>query len=154
MTFTDWGPVGPALALLAMAGVVASYLLLRREMRSELKKLREMIEQHPVPASEVGATEIPEKKPVSPVAPAPAATTALPVPSPAKSKPTVTLPKAPVQEEITPEILAVIAAAVAQFIGAGARIRSTRLLTSPMGISPWAQQGRVIIQASHNLGAR
>ena len=55
-----------------------------------------------------------------------------------------------VSDEISPEILAVIAAAVAQFCGKSFRIRSARVV-HPVGTSPWAQQGRVFIQASHNL---
>jgi Tfp pilus assembly protein FimV len=55
-----------------------------------------------------------------------------------------------VEEGISPAILAVIAAAVAHFVGTSARVRSARLV-HPMGASPWAQQGRVFVQASHNL---
>jgi len=53
-------------------------------------------------------------------------------------------------DEVSPEILAVIAAAVAHFIGKSARIRSARLVHAT-GTNPWAQQGRVFVQASHNL---
>jgi len=137
MTILEIGLLGPALAIVALAGVVVSYLLLRREMRAELAKLREVVETrstgrtttaHPIAKPEA-STVLPQKLKTAP-APAPA------------------------KEEITPDILAVIAAAVAHFVGAGARIRSTRLLPTPGGISSWAQQGRVIIQASHNLGMR
>ena len=137
MTFMEIGLLGPALALLAVAGVVISYLLLRREMRAELAKLREIVE----------TSSTAESKPAASIA-KPEARTALP------QKPKAAPAPAPAKEEITPDILAVIAAAVAHFVGAGARIRSTRLLPTPGGISPWAQQGRVIIQASHNLGMR
>jgi methylmalonyl-CoA carboxyltransferase large subunit len=62
-------------------------------------------------------------------------------------------PVAPKQEEeqIEPEILMVIAAAVAAFMGHKARIRRVRRSATP-GMNPWAQQGRVSIQASHNVG--
>lgn len=150
MTFTDFGPIGPALALLAVAGMVVSYLLLRREMQSELQKLRELVEQRSERTPQVVAPPAPEPKLQSAPIAAPAAKTA----APPKPVPAATPPPAPAHEELTQEILAVIAAAVAQFVGAGARIRSTRLLAAPAGASPWAQQGRVIIQASHNLGAR
>ena|SRR5215472_10623603 len=53
-------------------------------------------------------------------------------------------------EEITPEILVVLTAAVAAFLGKKARIRRASLASRGSGNS-WAQQGRVFVQASHNL---
>lgn len=44
----------------------------------------------------------------------------------------------------------VLSAAVAAFLGKRARIRSARLV-GPDRSSAWAQQGRVFVQASHNL---
>ncbi len=56
------------------------------------------------------------------------------------------------REEVTPEILAVIAAAASAFLGSEVRIRSASLMQSPIkNVSPWSQQGRVFVQASHNL---
>jgi len=53
---------------------------------------------------------------------------------------------------VTPELLVVIAAAVTAFLGKKVRIRSAKMLQSPYEIiNPWAQQGRVFVQASHNL---
>ena len=52
-----------------------------------------------------------------------------------------------VSEEITDEILTVISAAVAAFLGVRAHVRQIRLIRSPA----WAQQGRVTIQGSHQL---
>jgi hypothetical protein len=43
----------------------------------------------------------------------------------------------------------VIAAAVAAFVGKSARVHSARYVHE--GMSPWAQPGRVFVQASHNL---
>ncbi len=58
---------------------------------------------------------------------------------------------APVVEEgISPEILMVLSAAVAAFLGKRARIRRASIMPAP-GASAWAQQGRVFVQASHNL---
>jgi hypothetical protein len=57
------------------------------------------------------------------------------------------------KEEIAPETLAVIAAAVTAFLGKKVRIHQARLV-NPEVVSPWAQQGRVYVQASHNLGRR
>jgi methylmalonyl-CoA carboxyltransferase large subunit len=61
----------------------------------------------------------------------------------APARPTAAAPSA---EGISEEIVLVIAAAVAAFLGKKAPIRQIRLL----GSAAWAQQGRVIIQASHN----
>jgi len=53
----------------------------------------------------------------------------------------------PAQPEITEEELIAISAALGAYLGVRVRIRQIRLLSSPA----WAQQGRVSIQASHNL---
>jgi methylmalonyl-CoA carboxyltransferase large subunit len=59
------------------------------------------------------------------------------------------------EETVTPEILVVIAAAVTAFLGKKVRIRSAKMLQSPYEIvNPWSQQGRVFVQASHNLRLR
>ncbi|HWR35293.1 MAG TPA: hypothetical protein VN622_05425 [Clostridia bacterium] len=52
--------------------------------------------------------------------------------------------------EVTEETLVVIAAAVAAFLGKRVRVRQAKLI-QPAGTSAWAQQGRVYVQASHNL---
>ena len=58
-------------------------------------------------------------------------------------------------EEITPEMLVVMAAAVTAFLGKKVRIRSAKMLQSPYEVvNPWSQQGRVFVQASHNLRPR
>ena len=62
----------------------------------------------------------------------------------------VPVPPAPVAPDVTPEILAVIAVAVTTFLGKKVRIHSARPISGP-GANYWAQQGRVFIQASHNL---
>jgi methylmalonyl-CoA carboxyltransferase large subunit len=59
--------------------------------------------------------------------------------------------KATAKEEVTPEILVVITAAVTAFLGKKVRIRSAKLLQSPYEVvNPWSQQGRAIVQASHH----
>ncbi len=56
------------------------------------------------------------------------------------------------QEEVSSDTLLIIAAAVTAFLGKKVRIRSARQLQSPYEIiNPWAQQGRVVVQASHLL---
>ncbi len=57
--------------------------------------------------------------------------------------------------EVSTEVLILISAAVTAFLGKKVRIRSAKMLQSPYEIvNPWAQQGRVIMQASHNLQVR
>ncbi len=57
--------------------------------------------------------------------------------------------------EPKPETLAIIAAAATAFLGKAARIRSARLAPATVeNVSPWSQQGRVIVQTSHNLRTR
>ncbi|BCS34875.1 hypothetical protein TBR22_A41010 [Luteitalea sp. TBR-22] len=50
-------------------------------------------------------------------------------------------------DEIAPEILLAISAAVAAFLGERAHVRQIRLISS----QAWGQQGRVNVQASHTL---
>ena len=56
-------------------------------------------------------------------------------------------------ESIPLEIQAVIAAAAVATLGESAAVRSVRSL-SPHGVSPWSQQGRAMVQGSHNLRVR
>ncbi len=53
----------------------------------------------------------------------------------------------PSEPELTEEELLAISAAIAAFMGVRVHIRQIRLLSS----RSWAQQGRVSIQASHNV---
>jgi hypothetical protein len=58
-------------------------------------------------------------------------------------------------EQPKPEMLAVMTAAATAFLGKTARIRSTKLVSvAAENASPWSQQGRVIVQTSHNLRTR
>ena len=59
--------------------------------------------------------------------------------------------KAKSSPEMTPETLAVIAAAVTEFLGQRVKIRSARMLQTEYEVDRWARQGRVMVQASHNL---
>ena|SRR5579862_7980402 len=112
--------------LLLPLGIVAGWLagtaMSRQMIRSEVQRLESLIAPPPAP-------------PPPPVAVAPAAKPA----GPEKV------------EELTPEIVMVLSAAVAAFLGKRARIRAARLIrTAPS--NTWAQQGRAFVQASHNLG--
>ena len=81
-----------------------------------------------------------------------AAAAPAPVPAAALAAPPAPLSPEPEKvEEVSPEIIMVLTAAVAAFLGKRARIRGARLVrTAPS--NAWAQQGRVFVQASHNLG--
>jgi methylmalonyl-CoA carboxyltransferase 12S subunit len=58
-------------------------------------------------------------------------------------------------EEISPEMLVVMAAAVTAFLGKKVRIRSAKMLQPPReSANPWSQQGRMLVHASHNLRKR
>jgi methylmalonyl-CoA carboxyltransferase large subunit len=57
---------------------------------------------------------------------------------------------APPPEELSEELLTVLSAAIAAFLGVKARIRQVRLI----GREGWAQQGRASIMASHRLAGR
>lgn len=52
---------------------------------------------------------------------------------------------------IKPEIQVAIAAAAVVAAGPNARVRSARLVKPHEDASPWSQQGRVLVQTSHNL---
>ena len=61
---------------------------------------------------------------------------------------------APGRGRVQPEMLAVITSAATAFLGKNARVRSARLIPAAQEtVSPWSQQGRVVVQTSHNLRA-
>jgi methylmalonyl-CoA carboxyltransferase large subunit len=98
----------------------------RRMVRSEVRRLESLIENR---NGKTAAAPLP-------------ALTAQPAPKPAEPEQV---------EEVTPETIMVLTAAVAAFLGKRARIRSARLVRAAPS-NAWAQQGRAFIQASHNLG--
>lgn len=53
-------------------------------------------------------------------------------------------------EETAPEIKAAIVAAAVATVGPNAEVKSIKPAGRP-GTSPWTQQGRVMVQGSHNL---
>jgi len=59
----------------------------------------------------------------------------------------------PKQAQTKPEIVAALTAAATAFLGKKARVRSAQLLPSAQqdGAGAWAQQGRMIVQTSHNM---
>jgi methylmalonyl-CoA carboxyltransferase large subunit len=68
-------------------------------------------------------------------------------PVPAMPSIQATPPLEPAKSEITEEELLAISAAIAAYLGVRVHIRQIRLLSS----RTWAQQGRVSVQASHNV---
>jgi len=58
------------------------------------------------------------------------------------------------REPVSSHLLATITAAATAFLGRHVHIRSLRSVPSQQSVSPWTQQGRVSVQASHNLRAR
>ena len=116
------------------AGWLAGAAMSRRMVRSEVARLESLIESR-----NGKAAPVPAPVPVPAVAPAPAVAL---TPKP---------PEPEAVEEVSPEIIMVLTAAVAAFLGKRARVRGARLVrTAPS--NAWAQQGRVFVQASHNLG--
>jgi methylmalonyl-CoA carboxyltransferase large subunit len=117
--------------ILVIAWAIA-FITTRRKMLAEIDLLRSMIYEHVQREREAAKVTAPAKLP--PVADAPLLSTS-----------------SRDEEKISEQTLALISAAVAAYLGKTARIRSARRLQADE-LSTWAQQGRVYVQASHNLG--
>ncbi|MGO8985822.1 MAG: hypothetical protein ACLPHI_17845 [Terriglobales bacterium] len=64
-------------------------------------------------------------------------------------------PAMPAGDEITPEVLQSITETITALLGKKVRVRSVKILQTPdPSANSWAQQGRVVVQASHNLAQR
>jgi hypothetical protein len=59
-----------------------------------------------------------------------------------------------IDAEIAPEIQAAIAAAAVVAAGERVRVHAMRLVKSEAERNAWSQQGRVLVQTSHNVRAR
>lgn len=58
----------------------------------------------------------------------------------------------PADQEVSPEVLVMLAAVATTYLGKKVRVRSAKMLQTPYEIvNPWAQHGRVFVQASHYL---
>jgi methylmalonyl-CoA carboxyltransferase large subunit len=123
------------------AGIVAGRIAARNAVRAEMDELKALLRARNGDMQPAA----PAPRPVEP------AQAAVREPVAALSAPAEAVAAAPVVEEgIRPEVLMVLTAAVAAFLGKKARIRRASL--APMGPqSAWAQQGRVFVQASHIL---
>ncbi len=143
--------------LAAAVGSVLTYVSLQRAFRRALSELRTETERQvsALTGTLKGLeTRVGELAKATAIRPA----TVAAAPPVAKVEAPAAAAKAAVdrkQEEISPEIMVVIAAAVTAFLGKKVRIRSAKTLQSPYEIvNPWSQQGRVFVQASHNLRSR
>ncbi|MGO9862037.1 MAG: hypothetical protein ACLPLR_00375 [Terriglobales bacterium] len=141
--------------LAAAVGSVLTYVSLQRAFRRALSELRTETERQ---VSALTGTLKGLETRVGELAKATAIRPATVAAAPPVAKVEAPAAKAAVdrkQEEISPEIMVVIAAAVTAFLGKKVRIRSAKTLQSPYEIvNPWSQQGRVFVQASHNLRSR
>ncbi len=146
-----------AIVIVAVAiGCVLTYVGLQRAFRRAVSELRlESERKLDALTTALNALQTQVAKLSQPAAIAPVSA---PVSAPvAKVEAAVPAAKAatPQAEEVTPELLVVMAAAVTAFLGKKVRIRSAKMLQSPYEIvNPWSQQGRVFVQASHNLRSR
>ncbi len=102
-------------------------------LRGELSRLGQRVAALEAAAAAPVATAAAVKKEAETKAPRLA-------PSPSPAQPAVA-------ERLSEELILAISAAIAAFVGKKAHIRQIRLI----GSAAWAQQGRVMIQASHAL---
>jgi hypothetical protein len=130
------------IAVLAVAGWVSLFAISRRAIESECAALRVEFERR---ISAVSA----EVKALQPAADAHDASPLAHVTAQAAAN--------PVQQtdEITPETVAMITKTITALLGKKIRVLSVKLLQMP-NVTPesWAHQGRVVVQASHNLVQR
>ena len=133
-----------AVAAVMIVGYVAVYFLLQRSLNRTVEKLRgEWANEF---RSLMVAAHLEEK-------PKPSAATPAPSPQPVAVAP-LPAPVAAKREEVSAETLLVMAAAVTAFLGKKVRIRSAKMLYSNESFNAWSQQGRAVVQASHNVAQR
>ena len=117
-----------------------------RVLREELARLAERVaalESGRDGLVAVGVPAVPAVPPNGAAAGTAVASPPAPAPTPAAAKAAPAAVKG-----VSDEVLVVISAAIAAFLGKKPRIRQVRLITS----SQWSTQGRVNIQASHAFG--
>ena len=141
-----WSVAAIGLFLAAIGACVATYLIIRSKLKSEIDAIRAEMTSLLVKAPSGFTQESPKSEAVL-SEPRSAEVLKAPVPAPACPTPAAS----PASEGLAHETLVVIAAAVSAFLGKSVRLRSARLIHPSEG-NAWAQQGRVFVQASHNLG--
>ena len=127
--------------VMVIAGYVVTYFLSQRALKQAIAELRREFDQRLIAAQ-------------AKAVPAPAAVVAPPVTASAIAQPVAAKPVEAPREEVTPETLLILAAAVTAFLGKKVRIRSAKMLYAHESFNAWSQQGRVVVQASHNLAQR
>lgn len=138
---TDWA----AMTVIAGAGCVAIYAGLERAMRRAVRERQRDTERQlnamatTVKALQSRVAELGRLQ----AARGEVVVMATPAESGARAK----------QAQTKPEIVAALTAAATAFLGKKARVRSAQLQlnTQQDSAGAWAQQGRVIVQTSHNL---
>jgi hypothetical protein len=136
-----------SLFVVAVAGAALGYRFSQRSFRRTLNELEDKTSRQLSLLSETVKSLEAEIAQLRKSASAESAAAAAPLSSPQRNA--IATAQA---QEITPDTLVVLAAAVTAYLGKKVRIRSAKMLQSPYEIvNPWAQQGRAIVQASHNL---
>jgi hypothetical protein len=134
------------IAVLAVAGWVLLLIVSRSAIQSECAALRVEFERRiSALSAQVKALQpAAEAHNASPSANALAHVTALAAANPVQQT-----------DEVTPETVAMITKTITALLGKKIRVLSVKLLQMP-NVTPesWAQQGRVVVQASHNLVQR
>src|SRR4051812_29564146 len=134
------------LLFLVIIACAVTYMMVQRTLKQDIAALRAQIKRD-LDAKSVHLDTDPKTEIVKPAKAAePTSVSAKP-----ETKSTVAAQPQQIVEELAHETLVVIAAAVSAFLGKSVRLRSARLI-QPVEGSAWAQQGRVFVQASHNLG--
>ena len=136
--------VACCVGLLSLRSKTERFAELQQTSEQQIRQLTSTVRQLEARLAELANAPVPPAPKAVPVA----APVASPVAAPAAKKKEK-------EEEITPELLVLMASAVTVFLGKTVRIRSAKRLQSPYEIvNPWSQQGRVFVQASHNLRSR
>jgi uncharacterized protein len=140
---TDWAVI----TVIAGAGCVAIYAGLERVLRRAVRERQRDMERQlnamatTVKALQARVAEL-SRMQAARVQKAEVAAIAMPAETGARTK----------HAQTKPEIVAALTAAATAFLGKKARVRSAQLLPSAQQDSAgaWAQQGRMIVQTSHN----
>ena len=148
--------------LVVMAGCAVGYGLLERKLRRAVQEshrelerrlgaLTEAILEHePELAEVISSTDVLGAEEMD----GDSAVTLLEIQETPAARGQVEEPVAEDRDEIAPEIQVAMSAAAIAMFGNNARVRAARRIPSRDVVSPWTQQGRVIVQSSHNLRTR
>jgi hypothetical protein len=150
---TEWTAVALITGLVALAALALCFIALRRfqqmlrQQRLELQEQVEMLDD----TVRMLAARLSET-PVSLVGQAVASEDEASIAADGESDESIQGES--IDAAIAPEIQAAIAAAAVAAAGPGAQVRSARLVKAREDASAWSQQGRVLVQSSHNVHGR